>query len=173
MAVERALYFLCTDFRCVHKKHPAASGWGKAKGQSPLQGELWGLRPYERSRCGEHGEIVRMRWLACARPPGVVMVAPSEVPRNALREQSEGRAMVWRPKSAAKGSIKAGARKPRPGRLLRCGYSPLLRRSRTCTRWRSSRSRTIGRGSGSSASSRSVKMRCISCCRSASVSTAG
>jgi hypothetical protein len=31
---------------------------------------------------------------ACERatPPGVVMVAPSEVPRNALRAKSEGRA---------------------------------------------------------------------------------
>jgi hypothetical protein len=46
-------------------------------------------------------------------PPGVVMLAPPEVPRNAESAQSEGRAEVMG-KSAAEDSIKAGARKPRP-----------------------------------------------------------
>jgi hypothetical protein len=46
-------------------------------------------------------------------PTGVVMFAPSVIPRNAQRAKSEGRAKEL-PKSAAKDSIKAGARKPRP-----------------------------------------------------------
>ncbi len=47
-------------------------------------------------------------------PPGVVMVAPPEVPRNAEGAQIEGRAKEYQ-ESAAKGSIEARARKPRPG----------------------------------------------------------
>jgi hypothetical protein len=41
-------------------------------------------------------------------PPGIVMLAPPEVPRNAERAQCEGRAK-GRSKSAAEASIKAGA----------------------------------------------------------------
>jgi hypothetical protein len=51
----------------------------------------------------------------CARPPGVVMFAPSEVPCNAERAQSEGPRPGGVPKSAAKGQYKTGARKLRPG----------------------------------------------------------
>src|SRR5215211_5747658 len=46
-------------------------------------------------------------------PPGVVMVSPLGVQRNASRAQCEGRAREGYPKSAARGIIKAGARKPR------------------------------------------------------------
>jgi hypothetical protein len=42
-------------------------------------------------------------------PPGVVILAPPEVPRNAQRAQSIGRAQEGCPKSAAKDRIKAGA----------------------------------------------------------------
>jgi hypothetical protein len=42
-------------------------------------------------------------------PPGVVMVAPHEAPRNAERTQSEVRATGGHPKSAARGIIEAGA----------------------------------------------------------------
>ena len=62
------------------------------------------LRPYERSRCAEHGEDVAQ---SVRTPPGVVMFAPSEVPRNAERRQCEGRAASW-VTSAAKGIIEAG-----------------------------------------------------------------
>jgi hypothetical protein len=41
-------------------------------------------------------------------PPGIVMVAPPEISRNALRAQCEGRAKEGFPKSAARDSIKAG-----------------------------------------------------------------
>jgi hypothetical protein len=41
--------------------------------------------------------------------PGVDMVAPPEVPRNAERARSEGRAKEGCPQSAAKRIIKAGA----------------------------------------------------------------
>ena len=39
-------------------------------------------------------------------PPGIVMVAPPEVPRNAERRQGEGRAASW-VTSAAEGIIRA------------------------------------------------------------------
>jgi hypothetical protein len=41
-------------------------------------------------------------------PPGVVMLAPTKVPRNASRAQSEGTRRGGVPESAAKDSIKAG-----------------------------------------------------------------
>jgi hypothetical protein len=69
---------------------------------------LWGLRPYERSRCAEHEEVEAnaLGWVVPA-PPGVVMVAPLRVPRKAEGAQCEGRAKEVE-KRAAKGSIKAG-----------------------------------------------------------------
>ena len=62
-----------------------ASGRRKAKGQSEgSKPSSWKLRPYERSRCDEHGGCLwhALRTVVPA-PPGVVMVAPPEVPRNA------------------------------------------------------------------------------------------
>jgi hypothetical protein len=56
------------------------------KGRSPVPWEWWELRPHERSRCAEHGGRVRA-------PPGVVMVSPPEVPRNASRAKGEGPAI--------------------------------------------------------------------------------
>jgi hypothetical protein len=41
-------------------------------------------------------------------PPGALMVAPPEVPRNASRSQDEGRAARARERRAAKGIIRAG-----------------------------------------------------------------
>jgi hypothetical protein len=46
-------------------------------------------------------------------PPRVVMVALPRVPRNASRAQCEDRAREGFQKSAARGIIEAGARKPR------------------------------------------------------------
>jgi hypothetical protein len=63
----------------------------------------------------------------CARPTGVVMVALPEVPRNASRAQSEGRAPRGAPKSAAEGHYRGrGPAEPRPGCLLLRGYSSAL-----------------------------------------------
>jgi hypothetical protein len=63
-------------------------------------------------------------------PPGVVMVSPLEVLRNAERAQSEGRAIEWRPKKRGQGKYKgwgptpsfAAARESCPSRglLQRC-----------------------------------------------------
>jgi hypothetical protein len=51
-------------------------------------------------------------------PPGIVMVAPPTAPRNAERAQCEAKAKAALQRDgkerAAKGIIKAGARKPRP-----------------------------------------------------------
>ena len=58
----------------------------------------------------------------CARPTGVVIVALLQVPRNALREQSEGPRQGGSKKSAAKGIIKTGARKPRPDQTRSGAY---------------------------------------------------
>jgi hypothetical protein len=49
------------------------------------------LRPYDRSRCAEHSVSVRVVQSVPA-APGVVMVSPPEVPRNAEGAQSEDRA---------------------------------------------------------------------------------
>jgi hypothetical protein len=38
----------------------------KAKGRSPAQWEWWELRPYERSRCAEHGGLRGMICIVCA-----------------------------------------------------------------------------------------------------------
>jgi hypothetical protein len=49
------------------------------------------LRPYERSRCDEHGESCHSALGGVLAPPGIVMVAPSEVLCNAEGAQGEGR----------------------------------------------------------------------------------
>ena len=41
------------------------------------------LRPYESIRCAEHGGYDSAFGRGVPAPPGVVMLAPSEVPRNA------------------------------------------------------------------------------------------
>src|SRR5215213_2750122 len=48
-------------------------------------GDLSGgeLRTYERSRCAEHGESCHSALRGVRAPPGVVMVAPLDLPRNA------------------------------------------------------------------------------------------
>jgi hypothetical protein len=57
-----------------------AAGWIS---EGPEQSRLRKLRPYERSRCVEHGVSYRgVAWSVPA-PPGIVMVAPLEIPRNA------------------------------------------------------------------------------------------
>jgi|SRR5215204_2805184 len=67
----------------------AAWEWGKAKGRSPLEGNCGRSDPIIEagapSTCRELNPCCPKR---SARPPGVVMVAPPEVPRNASRTQS-------------------------------------------------------------------------------------
>src|SRR5215208_548892 len=58
------------------------------KGRSPIA--MGKLRTYERSRCDEHGESCHSALRGVRAPPGVVMVAPPEVPRNASRTRSLG-----------------------------------------------------------------------------------
>src|SRR5215208_7995467 len=62
------------------------------KGRSPAQWEWWELRPYERSRCTEHGESCHRALRGVPAPPGVVMVAPSSTLRNAAARKAKGRA---------------------------------------------------------------------------------
>src|SRR5215207_6417547 len=63
---------------------------------------LWELRPYEEAGAPSTGG-----WVVPA-PPGVVMVAPLEVPRNAESVRSERPRWKWGSKSAARGIIEAG-----------------------------------------------------------------
>ena len=63
---------------------------------------LWELRPYEEAGAPSTGG-----WVVPA-PPGVVMVALPEVPRNAESVRSERPRWKWGSKSAAKGIIEAG-----------------------------------------------------------------
>src|SRR5215218_2766841 len=111
--------FLCTSLGLgsVHKKHPAASGRGAEhdKGLEPRsetpalfplpqkrcvyysgiaprqsEGPEVGAPTHERSRCAEHGESCHSALGGVPAAPGVIMIAPPEVPRNAERAQSEG-----------------------------------------------------------------------------------
>jgi hypothetical protein len=66
---------------------PCSIGLGQSEG--PEESRLRKLRPYERSRCAEHGRNVRLQDVRA--PPGIDMVAPLEFSRNAERAQSEGR----------------------------------------------------------------------------------
>jgi hypothetical protein len=86
------------------------------------------LRPHERGRWAEHeGEIVPMvsEIPRCARPPGVVIFAPPEVPRNAERAQCEG-PHFKEGYSAATGIIRPEIRKPRPDARRAPSKSTLL-----------------------------------------------
>ena len=70
----------------------------------------WELLPYERNRCAEHGVTIGKSALerSVPAPPGVVMVAPPEISRNAQSGKVKA-ARVRGPQSAAKDSIRAGA----------------------------------------------------------------
>src|SRR5215217_2635737 len=46
------------------------------KGRSPVRGRA---RPYERSRCAEHGELCHRAIRGVHAPPGIVILAPPEV----------------------------------------------------------------------------------------------
>ena len=83
--------------------------WGKAKSRSPAQGELWELRPYDRSRCAEHGGSCNRTGL-CPPHPGwswsyhrcscaTFQGSKAKVAPNALVEKSEN--------SSAKDGVKA------------------------------------------------------------------
>jgi hypothetical protein len=67
---------LSADWHC-------GMGRGTVKGRSPLQWELRKLRPYDRSRCAEHGVSCSAFGRGVPATPGVVMVASPEGPRNA------------------------------------------------------------------------------------------
>ena len=61
---------------------------GREKGRSPVQLELWELRPYERSRCAEHGgSYPKCFGSGVPAPPGIDMVAPQALLHNALMAQ--------------------------------------------------------------------------------------
>jgi hypothetical protein len=83
--------------RCIWRggSRPSLAPMTKRKGRSPV---AWELRPYERSR---RDRARGSPWHASRRvvpvPPGVVMVAPPEVPRNAEGAQCEGRVVLPRP----------------------------------------------------------------------------
>ena len=60
----------------------------REKGRSPVQLELWELRPYERSRCAEHGgSYPKCFGSGVPAPPGIDMVAPQALLHNALMAQ--------------------------------------------------------------------------------------
>src|ERR687898_1928177 len=60
----------------------AAGLIGAGQSEGPEESRLSKLRPYDRSRCDEH--VVSFRIVqSMPAPPGRVMVAPPEVPRNA------------------------------------------------------------------------------------------
>jgi hypothetical protein len=63
---------------CSSAAHPSLQ-----QSEGPESSRLRKLRPYERSRCAEHGELDRCV-AKCARPTGGGMVAPPTAPRNAL-----------------------------------------------------------------------------------------
>jgi hypothetical protein len=84
----------CTRLRCYDARRrrvgrcmwrggsrPSLAPMTKGKGRSPLTLEAPTL--WKRSRCDEHGGPLSARDIGSARPTGIVMVAPPEVPRNA------------------------------------------------------------------------------------------
>jgi hypothetical protein len=79
------------------------------------------LRPYDRSRCAEHGECNRLLRSVVPAPPGIVMVAPPEISRNTQLGKAKAAPGGEVPKGAARGIIKAGARKPRPDKRRAMG----------------------------------------------------
>src|SRR5688572_3830344 len=71
----------------------------KRRAEAPVAYGRWELRPHDRSRCAEHGGSCQGSCNCAFRsvvpaPPGVVMVAPTGIPRNAEGAQCEGR-VVW------------------------------------------------------------------------------
>src|SRR5215204_1616854 len=76
---------------CPYRRVLCARHRGQSEEPEPRTGGLWELRPYEEAGAPSTGG-----WVVPA-PPGIVMVSPPEVPRNAERTQSEGRAArEWR-----------------------------------------------------------------------------
>jgi hypothetical protein len=61
---------------------PPYSAKGKAKGRSPVPWEVWELRPYERSRCDEHG--VTCSFTGSARPIGGSHARTTDAPAQCL-----------------------------------------------------------------------------------------
>src|SRR5215207_7365980 len=67
----------------VHKITPAALGRGKAKVGAPTVGVVEELRPYERSRCAEHGVIGQVCvGKECARPTGGSHALTTDAPEQ-------------------------------------------------------------------------------------------
>src|SRR5215203_7001568 len=54
------------------------------KGRNPARGVV-GAPTHDRSRCAEHGESCHSALRGVLAPPGIVILAPPEVPRNAER----------------------------------------------------------------------------------------
>jgi hypothetical protein len=61
---------------------------GASEGPEPRNDGPWELRPYERSRCAEHGVSVNSAWeRSMPAPPEVDMVSPQMLLRNASMAQ--------------------------------------------------------------------------------------
>jgi hypothetical protein len=73
-----------------------------------MKGRRLELRPHDSSRCAEHGGSCSCALYGVGVPPGVVMVSPLTILRNASRAQSEGPHQVRRRPSAAQDSVVAG-----------------------------------------------------------------
>jgi hypothetical protein len=67
-----------------------------------------GAPTHDSSRCAEHGRM------GCARPTGGSHTRTVRAPAQRRGAQGEGRAAAWDNPARPGGSIKAGARKPRP-----------------------------------------------------------
>jgi len=63
---------------------------GQSEESGPPTVGVVGAPTYERSRCAKHGEY-DSAFRGVPAPPGMGMIAPPEVPRNAEGAQSEGR----------------------------------------------------------------------------------
>src|SRR5215208_5460388 len=74
----------------VHSSVFKAQERGKARAGARFVGEL---RPFERSRCDEHGRVATVRHVACARPTGDTHARITHGPaQRAESARSEGRA---------------------------------------------------------------------------------
>src|SRR5918995_1436334 len=94
----------------------AAGLIGVGQSEGPEEIRLSKLRPYERSRCAEHGGVAGSNWHDVRVPPGVVMVAPQTRLRNQREREAKGRARGRR-KARGQGKYKGRGPKATPARL--------------------------------------------------------
>src|ERR671911_826016 len=87
----------------------AAGLIGVGQSEGPEESRLSKLRPYDGSRCAEHGGVAGTDWHDVRVPPGVVMVAPQTRLRNQREREAKGRA---RGRRKARGQGKYKGRSP-------------------------------------------------------------